>query len=200
MLPSVEVHVCLMLKAPRAGSVKTRLGATIGMPEAACVYRQLVEHQITQIPADWVMHFAYTPKDALAEMKEWLGEKASYFCQCEGDLGARLQHATEVVFDSGAKRLVLLGGDCPELTTPRLQAAAAAPGIAIWPTRDGGYCLIAMDKPEPELLLNMPWSTPAIFQETMARGLEQALVMAVMSPTLEDVDHAESLQRMLNRR
>jgi len=52
--------VCLLLKAPRSGTVKTRLARDIGSQQATMIYRALVEHQARAIPEGWdvTVHFA----------------------------------------------------------------------------------------------------------------------------------------------
>lgn len=189
------MNVCLMLKAPRPGFVKTRLARDIGFDEATRAYLQLVEHQMRSLPAEWDVHVACAPSDAAAEMREWLGSRPNYFPQCDGDLGDRLAHAAQTI----ARPLIFLGGDCPQLTTSRLEAAAAAmesSEIVIWPALDGGYCLLGINKFFPALFQGIAWGTETVFHETLAR-IPANVSVRQMSPSLEDVDDLPSWQRAL---
>lgn len=189
------MNVCLMLKAPRPGLVKTRLARDIGFEEATKAYLQLVEHQMRALPAEWDVHIAFSPPDAASEMREWLGSRPNYFPQCDGDLGDRLAQAAQSI----AEPLIFLGGDCPELTTSRLEAAAAAmesAGIVIWPALDGGYCLLGINKFFPAIFQGIAWGTETVFHETLAR-IPANVSVRQMSPSLEDVDDLPSWQRAL---
>ena len=46
-------HVVIFLKAPRAGQVKTRLGADIGMGRAAALFRIMTAHTIREAACAW---------------------------------------------------------------------------------------------------------------------------------------------------
>ncbi len=49
-------------------------------------------------------------------MKQWLGSNLFFASQGNGDLGLRLERAFQEAFQSGAKRVVIVGSDCPGLT------------------------------------------------------------------------------------
>jgi hypothetical protein len=189
--------VVAMLKAPRLGAVKTRLGDVIGHEAAVGIYRCLVVRQLAAVPAGWSVEVHFAPADAGPAMRAWLGPAHRYFPQSEGDLGARVQAAIDGAFSRGATAVLVVGGDCPELGTALLrQAADALSGqdLVLGPTVDGGYYLIGMRGRQPGLFSDMPWSTSAVFEETMKRA--QALGLTVEKlPMLYDVDTAEDLSR-----
>ena len=184
-----------MLKAPRAGYVKTRLAAGIGSAGALDAYRKLVETQMRALPKDWSTLIAFAPSDAEEEMRQWLGPSPGYFAQCEGDLGRRLDRAAQ---DLG-RPLLFLGGDCPQLTTSRLHEAAAALAthdVVIWPALDGGYCLLGLQGVCPEIFEGISWGKGTVFRETLER-VPANLRVRVMEPPLEDVDDLPSWERAL---
>ncbi len=57
--------VMAFLKAPRPGTVKTRLGREIGFERAAVVYRDLAEQQLRRIPTDFRTEVHYAPRGAV---------------------------------------------------------------------------------------------------------------------------------------
>ena len=63
--------VCLFVKSPRLGEVKTRLARDIGAARAALIYRSLVEHQAAEIPVDWRVAAYFAPLNAAEDMKIW---------------------------------------------------------------------------------------------------------------------------------
>ena len=179
-----------MLKAPVPGMVKTRLAAAIG-PEMACaIYRRMVEHVLAELPADWIVEVHGTPPDKLPLLASWLGPRAAYRPQCDGDLGARLIHASETAFADGAESVVLLGGDCPWQTRAffhTAEAALATHDVVIGPAGDGGYTLLAAKKLHRPLFDGIAWSTATVLARTLDRARLLGLRVALLD-TLDDVD------------
>src|SRR5438128_11835778 len=83
-----------MAKAPRPGTVKTRLCPPLLATEAAALYRCFLLDKIAAVGAlvDVQPVIAYTPDDARAEFAG-LAPRFSLLAQHGADLGARL-HAT----------------------------------------------------------------------------------------------------------
>ncbi len=189
--------VLIFLKVPEAGAVKTRLAAVVGEVRALAIYRWLVERQVAAIPRDWPVEVHYAPGTAAAEaaMRGWLGEALgrSFWPQSEGDLGERLQSATQAAFGRGAEAVFLIGGDCPDLDETRLREAAAAmvaADVAMAPARDGGYCLLGMRAPQLELLTGIAWSTARVAAQTRERAQAAGLALVELAE-MADVDTAE---------
>lgn len=198
----MKTHAVLMLKAPRPGTVKTRLAASVGNERAVSIYRQLAEHQIRQIPADWKCSVHYAPQDAGQEMRDWLDavipNGTTFHPQCEGDLGARMRRAliTELSFGAGA--VALVGGDCPGLLTPVLEGVEAASGkadVVIVPATDGGYVLLLLKADHPELFDQISWSSAEVLPQTLAAAGRCGITVRVLSP-LADVDHVNDLSTL----
>jgi len=194
--------VVLMLKAPVPGRVKTRLAVDIGDQAACAAYRRLVEHQIGQIPSDWRVEVHFDPPGGGGAMREWLGHRPLYVPQPAGDLGVRLSCAMN---DGGAGDpdpvgrfpLVFLGGDCPYLEEKVLVEAAKSlesHEVVLGPAVDGGYVLIGMNSPHPELFRGIEWSTERVLGQTLDRARGAGLSVALL-PVLEDVDDLASWKR-----
>ena len=192
-------EAALLLKAPRAGEVKTRLARSVGAERATRIYRALVEHQLAQIPANWRTVIHFSPSDAEAEMRSWL-EKFSlhqFLPQPNGDLGPRLISAMDHGFASGADRVFFLGGDCPGLTHGYLEEAEAAlveTDMIIASARDGGYVLLGLRKPTASIFEGIPWSSETVFAATLRAAIAAGLSFRCLPP-LEDVDDLESYER-----
>lgn len=189
----------LMLKAPTAGRVKTRLGKEIGPTAALVAYRSLVEHQLAQIPREWRQHICYAPDGALAKMQRWLGKEPDYSAQVEGDLGERLMAATSQHFLMSTEPLIVLGGDCPYLERTRLQEAAEAletAAVVLVPALDGGYCLLGMRRTAPDIFRAISWSTAEVLAQTRERLRKLKLSWTELA-CAEDVDDNASWQRAL---
>jgi rSAM/selenodomain-associated transferase 1 len=192
-----ERLLILFLKAPRPGQVKTRLAADLGPARAAEVARALAERVLAQTrprAGEYTRVVAFTPTDARAEIQRWLRE-AELWPQEGQDLGARMHAALERGLRSHA-RVVLVGTDVPGLTRALVLDAFAAlesDPLVLGPARDGGYYLVGLRAPQPALFTDMPWGTPGVLEETVARASRLGLA-AVLLPVLDDVDTVDDLR------
>ena len=144
--------LAVFLKAPRLGTVKTRLAAEIGERHALRLYRVLAARTLTAVrTAGLEAIIWYSPPDARTEMEFWLGDAWELRPQVTGVLGARLVAAAHAV--PRGHPWVAIGADCPALTAPILREACAhleRTGLVIGPAYDGGYYLIGGRTPLPE--------------------------------------------------
>jgi uncharacterized protein len=189
--------VVLMLKAPVPGRVKTRLAAGVGADPACAIYRELVEHQMGHIPKDWRVEVHFDPPDAAPAMISWLGKDRLYYPQCPGDLGVRLIHSLVMASPSERFPLIFLGGDCPYIDKSVLMEAVKAleaHDVVVGPARDGGYVLIGMKAPHPDMFREIDWSTDRVLTQTLERAKNLGLLLTQL-PVLEDVDDLASWER-----
>ncbi len=190
----------LMLKAPRPGTVKTRLAAEIGELEATQVYRGLVEHQIHQIPSVWAIRIYFSPEGAAPEMRDWLGTiapHALYVPQIPGDLGARMFAAVQKELSEGADAVALIGGDCPSLTSDyllRAEKSLSTSDVVLGPALDGGYVLMLLKTSCRALFGGIDWSTSRVLEQTLRAAEVNGLACSLLEP-LEDIDDLSSLSR-----
>lgn len=178
--------------------MKTRLAASIGADAALAVYRRLAEHAVgcaraVEPPAALRIHF--TPGGSGAGVRAWLGNADLYLPQDAGDLGERMRAAFESAFDEGFERVVILGSDLPGLSPELVERAFRLldrhPAV-IGPARDGGYYLLGLREPFPELFADVAWSTDTVLATTVARLGARDAEPAVLE-ILSDVDVADDL-------
>jgi glycosyltransferase A (GT-A) superfamily protein (DUF2064 family) len=67
------------------------------------------------------------------------------------------------------------------------QLAQAEPRVVLGPSRDGGYYLVGMNRPTPEIFQAMTWSQDQVLAETQAR-LRALAVPFDLLPGLFDFD------------
>ncbi len=200
----MKTTAILMLKAPRTGTVKTRLAAKIGSQCATDIYRSLVEHQLGQIPDGWAVAIHFAPDDAEGEMREWLSPlvpKAWFTPQAAGDLGARMEAAAAHELERGAEAVALIGGDCPYLTREYLAAAAdllEGADVVIGPAADGGYVLLLLKDLHAALFAHIDWSTSRVLEQTKLAA-DRSGLRHVLFEVLEDIDDHASLARLTER-
>ncbi len=195
----MKTTAALMLKAPRPGTVKTRLAVDVGVEKATMIYRKLVEHQLLQIPREWGCTIHFTPPDSNDEMRAWLEEfapaQSTFAPQCQGDLGVRMLEAVRHDLRCGAEAVMLLGGDCPELVTSELRDAAChlhQADLVIGPAADGGYVLFGLKQAYEELFHGILWSTSSVLETTLVRAYALGLKLW-MTRVFTDIDDWKSL-------
>jgi len=66
------------------------------------------------------------------------------------------------------------------------------------PCDDGGYYLVAMRRPQPDLFQHIPWSTEAVLATTLERANAIGL-KAELLPRWNDLDTFEDLIEFYNR-
>lgn len=190
----------MFAKAPVPGQVKTRLAAVLGEDAAAGLHAGLVRHALaTAVGAGLGPVELWCAPD---ERHDFFGRCAVEFgatlhAQRGADLGARMRAAFEESFGRG-QALVIIGADCPALTPAGLRAAADALGahdVVIVPAEDGGYVLLAMARPVPEVFAGVAWGSPSVMGQTRAR-LAAAGVSWREMPASWDVDRPEDYERL----
>ncbi len=183
-----------MCKAPVAGRVKTRLTPPYSAQEAAEIHKAMAESVIQR--ASKMFSNVWVASDDISHpFFEQFDLKL--IDQGEGDLGDRMSYLLQTAFRDGADSLLFLGTDSPHMPDSRLQHAAALLGhcdVVIGPVEDGGYDLIAMNKPYPELFSRIRWSSKHVLQETLQHVEQLHLKLGLLDMSY-DLDTPESLQR-----
>ncbi|HET9465106.1 MAG TPA: DUF2064 domain-containing protein, partial [Gemmatimonadales bacterium] len=116
--------LAILLKAPRIGTVKTRLAADIGERHALRLYRVMTARVLGGVRTAGLQAIVwFTPADARAEMEFWLGDSWEFRPQIDGDPGARLAAAAAAV-PSGHPWIAICA-DCPAITAVVLRQACS---------------------------------------------------------------------------
>ena len=191
----------IMAKQPLPGMAKTRIGATLGDDYAAALAEQLLHYTLAKAQKlSDEMDFRIRPVLCVApEINRYFESLATHFstgliAQTEGDLGARMQAATSYAL-SEASHVIIIGTDCPALSTRHIHQARKAldqVDVYLQPAQDGGYVLIALNRNMPCVFRNKPWSTPELLATTLAE-LSEAGISYSIGDYLNDIDEADDL-------
>ena len=191
----------VFVKAPRVGQVKTRLARAIG-PEAACAaYERMAETLLANVSGLRNVVLRFTPDDAEKEITRWMQPSWVLQSQGAGDLGDRMNAAFQDAFSQGAKRVVLIGSDCPVVTPNDINEAWDALGsfdVVLGPAVDGGYWLIGLRAVQQHLFEGIKWSSPEVFEATLRRTKELGLKVQLLR-TLADVDTEQDWKRFSSK-
>ena len=188
-------------KAPRPGLAKTRLSPPLTPEQAAALYHGFLHDSTTlAVSLGWervtLMH--PEPPEGEEALARLLPAEVRLLPQPATDFGEILASGFSHHFAQGFDRVVLIGSDTPTLPASIVQDAAAILGdhdLAIGPTEDGGYYLLAMTRQHRRLFEDVAWSTDVVCEQTLARARELGLRIATM-PTWYDVDTVAELERL----
>lgn len=198
MTTMIPPRLVIFAKAAQAGAVKTRLMPALGAQGACLLARQMLAHTLQQARAAQLgaVELCMSPApDDLAWRDLALPADVVRSAQGEGDLGARMARAVARVTTQQRQPVLLIGTDCPGLSTARLRQAALAlerHDAVLVPASDGGYVLLGLKAPCPEIFRQMPWSTAAVATLTLQR-LAALHLRVWQGQPLHDIDEPADL-------
>ncbi len=197
-LPGIAVFA----RAPLAGTAKTRLIPALGAAAAARLQRRLT-----------LQALAVARRAALGRVTLWGApdDQQRFFravqracgvdlrSQSGPDLGTRMAAA----FAAQAGPLLLIGSDCPALQPAHLVAAAQilldepphGKDAVFIPAEDGGYVLVGLRCPQPQLFEAIEWGSERVMAQTRHRLSGLGLSWAEL-PWLWDIDRPADLLRL----
>lgn len=193
-------RLIVMTRIPEAGRVKTRLIPALGPEGAAALHTALLRRTLhianlhsRQSAIDLEVRFTGgTPTGFDTLLTERVG---SWREQQGADLGQRMHVAIETAFVEGARHVVVIGTDCPDLSPDILSDAwrqLERHDVVLGPATDGGYYLIGMNRSDNRLFLGIDWGTERVLSQTRDRCREVGVSVGLLSE-LTDIDEAENL-------
>lgn len=196
--------VLIMAKAPRPGTVKTRLHPLLGPDGCAALARQLIRHAASAATAagEVTVFTAVHPPDAIAEVAGLVPGTVRLLGQRGASLGERLANAASEVFARGHRPVLVIGTDAPALT-PGLLAQAFrmlvnGQDVVFGPARDGGYYLAGLSYPAPEVFALDAglWGGDRVLAASLAAARRAGLAARLL-PGLRDLDTPADAQALL---
>ena len=195
-------QLIVLARWPAPGRCKRRLALSLGAVAAARIQTRLTGHTLMaakqatrEFGFELVLAVEGLGSRAARRWGQGLGADRTLL-QGQGGLGLRMQRQFRRAAREGATQVVLIGSDLPQLEGGDLKAAFAALGRregVLGPAHDGGYWLIGLRRPDPELLAGIAWGGAQVLEQTLAamarRGLEPELLT-----TRGDLDWASDLE------
>jgi len=194
-----ENVLLILVRNPELGKVKTRLAATIGDENALKIYQELLRHTL-KVTKNLAVRKQLFYADYVPEQDIWPIGNYEKHLQENGDLGQRMQNAFAQAFAGGAKKVIVIGSDCYELTQTILEEAfnkLLRNDAVIGPATDGGYYLLGFSRLNPTVFEHKSWSTNSVYHETCA-DLKKAGMSFSVLPILSDVDEEADLGLLRN--
>ncbi len=203
--------LAIMTKAPRAGTVKTRLQPPLTGEEAAALNICFLRDTAAALHG---ASFAeerrcaqgvgvYTPAGAEGDYAGILPPDFLLLPQRGDDFGERLTHAVEDLFSVGFASVCLIDSDSPTVPVAAYREAVTVlrsgdpAEVVLGPSDDGGYYLVGMSRSSPGLFQGIDWSTESVTAQTVQRAAALSLRVHRL-PTWFDVDDHSTLRRLID--
>ena len=197
---SKDNALLIFVKAPKPGQVKTRLQTDLSTDEALLLYKAMVEDLVARfrnvVFCD--IKILYWPVNTKEQVQKWLGYELAYFPQTGTDLGWRMHNSFVWAFAQNFRRVVIVGSDIPTLERSTVTSAfehMEQYDVVIGPSDDGGYYLIGLNEPHPELFTNIVWSTNTVLADTLEKIRTEKLSVHQLA-TKTDVDTFHDVVRL----
>jgi hypothetical protein len=191
-----------MAKVPGESPVKSRLHSALTAARATELYRCFLLDRLDALAelGGVSLIVAFTPAEAAGRMKELAPSGFRLVAQRGADLGERLSTLLRELLEDGHAGAIAIDSDSPTLPMAYVMEAARVLSeercdIVLGPCEDGGYYLIGLRAPQPDLFEGIPWSTDAVFSMTIGKASRRGLSVHVL-PRWFDVDTETDLRRL----
>ena len=197
-----EGALIIFAKAPIPGQVKTRLCPPLNPDEAASLHGSMVMDIAEQTRGIRRLDrfLACTPSSGHAFFQTLAIRYRLILCEQVGDdLGKRMDHALTESLKRGYQYALVIGTDIPALSLETYKRAVSllkTQDIVLGPTHDGGYYLIGLKRPTPEIFTDISWSMGNVCVLTQEKA--QVLGRTVGLLDFEcDIDTFEDIQTFM---
>src|SRR3989440_3262109 len=189
----------IMAKAPRPGSVKTRLAPSLSPEAVTSFYCCLLEDTLALARSLADVEVAIMCPDAdVNELAQLAGSEASVVAQKGQGLAAGLTSVFAHFATDHQRRVIAFNSDSPHLPRSVLEAAfetLAAHDVVVGPTHDGGYYLVGAKTSHPALFAGDGMGTSSALERLLSRARALELSVGFAAP-FYDIDVADDLTRL----
>lgn len=183
--------ILIFSKAPETGKVKTRMKPLLTDAQCVELHLALLRDTIAKTPSTSADVFLYLsgavplPFDPGIPIRQQQG----------ADLGERLHNAfSEQLADHG--RVLIVGTDSPTFSPAVYEDAFSMlkdRELVLGPAEDGGYYLVGLSTPAPEIFQGIDWGSNRVFQQTLMAASNRSFALL---PLCYDIDTPPDLQRL----
>jgi len=196
---SQKLLLVVVAKAPRPGDVKTRLYPALTPMEATDLYHCFIIDRIKEISMLKGIDLAvsYTPEESKEYFARLTSNGFHLFAQRGNNLGERLNNIFVEKAAEGFDAVSIIDSDTPDLPRSFVQQSfkfllSDRVDAVFGPCHDGGYYLVGMRTPHPELFQDIPWSTDSVLPITLKKA-EKKRIKTKLLPQWNDLDTFEDL-------
>lgn len=186
----------IMAKAPRLGSVKTRLAESLTPPAVTQLYCCLLEDTLALAKSLKDVQVAVMcPEPDSEELSKLVGNAVQVVPQNGHGLAAGLTSVFRHFTAGGGNHVIAFNSDSPHLAPSVLQNAfdiLSSQDIVIGPTHDGGYYLVGSKAAYPSLFEGDGMGTKSALDRLLSRAQALGLSAGFTEP-FYDIDVANDL-------
>lgn len=159
----------IFTRNPELGKAKTRLAKTVGDQTALEIYKFLLERTrdiSSRVNADKAVYYSVK----IRENDIWNPDIFNKHQQLGEDLGIRMLNAFKNGFNSGYKKVLIIGSDLYDLSAKNIEKAFKeldSKDVVIGPAIDGGYYLLGMNSLQENVFKNKDWGTETVRKDTL---------------------------------
>lgn len=188
----------IMAKAPRPGSVKTRLTPSLPPEDVTSFYRCLLGDTLALARSLEDVEVAIMCPDSDINELAQLADEISVVGQKGKGLAAGLTSVFAHFAESHQRRTIAFDSDSPHLPRSVLEEAfemLAAHDLVVGPTRDGGYYLVGARASHPALFEADGMGTGGALEKLLSRARDLKLSVGFAAP-FYDIDVVDDLTRL----
>ena len=197
--PSSDRVLVIMAKAPRPGTVKTRLAARLPLRAVTAFYRCLLGDTLALARSLGDVEIAIMcPYSDVYELTRLAGHGIRVVGQKGEGLAAGLTSVFAHFAEGHQRRIIAFNSDSPHLPRSVLEEAfetLAAHDTVVGPTSDGGYYLVGAKAFHPTLFTGDGMGTGSALERLLSRARVLELSVGFADP-FYDIDVANDLIRL----
>ena len=198
-MPPVNRKLIIMAKAPRLGSVKTRLAKSLSVQAVTELYGCLLSDTIAMVQTlDQVGIAIMCPATDVQDLSLAVANTIRVVPQTGNGLAAALDSVFEQFAAVGGPGVIAFNSDSPHLPASVLGTAfdvLETCDLVIGPTHDGGYYLVGAKASHPGLFTSEGMGTATALEALLARASSLQLSVRVIDP-FYDIDVAADLSQL----
>jgi rSAM/selenodomain-associated transferase 1 len=189
----------IMAKAPRVGSVKTRLAVNLSLQSVTELYTCLLNDTVALAQALSQVEIAIMcPESDVEDLSRSVREAVPVVPQTGRGLAAGLISVFAHFTNSGHRRVIAFNSDSPHLPASVLENAfdlLETCDLGVGPTHDGGYYRVGARVPYPGLFTSDGMGTGSALEVLLTRAKGLGLSIRLTEP-FYDVDIAADLGQL----
>jgi len=193
-----KLAISVFSRAPVPGNTKRRLIPALGAKGAAEIHKRMLSQvlKVASRTRQASVTLACTPSPVhpfFDGLKNEFG--IPVVAQYGADLGERMSFEINRCLKTHSVAIIV-GSDCPFIQREdyllAFDALSKGTHVALGPSLDGGYYLIGLSRPLPELFKGIDWGTNQVFRSTLAR-IETNGYRWIRLPERADIDRPQDL-------
>lgn len=201
----IKGALLVFTRAPVPGQTKTRLIPLLGAQGAAEFHETVLSETLADAKASM---FETVEIWCEPDINHPFLQQCSLDFSCAlqvqhgNNLGEKMHHATNETLAT-YNFVVLIGCDCPAISTDILnqsyQALSNGKDAVLGPSSDGGYYLIGLKKPNPDIFQDMSWGKGNVAEMTRQNFIRLGLDYIELVE-LADIDTPDDYQKYIGHR